>query len=331
MLRQSNDTAGFGYSSTALAGASAMAMPAVAGPARLEPAPSGARRWPVALGAALTVAMMGSLSRSLAGSGLAGLGRAVPGNWLYYVAFALLYLSPALADFIIFRRLWRIPTGGFAALLRKRIANEVVLGYSGDAYFYAWARQRTQMVTAPFGAVKDSMILSAVAGNAVTLAMIGLALPAALDLLDAGQLRYVALSAGFVVAISLPFLLFSKRVFSLSSATLRWIFAVHFARQAASSLLIALAWHFALPGVGIGTWLVLAAARAMVSRLPFPNKELLFASFATALIGQSTELSGVVAFTAALTLAVHLALMLGFGVEALLRRPASLLPVRHTA
>ncbi len=296
----------------------------------LQPAPPTPRRWSMIVGAVLTTAMASSLSHSLAGSGLAGLGRAVPANGFYYVAFAFLYLSPAIADFIIFRRLWNIPAEGFAALLRKRIANEVVLGYSGDAYFYNWARQRTRMVTAPFGAVKDSMILSAVAGNTITLAMIAVALPSALDLLDPSQLGYVALAAGFVVAISLPFLFFSKRVFSLSPPTLRWIFEVHLVRQAASALLIALAWHFALPSVGVGTWLVLAAARSLASRLPLPNKELLFAGFATALIGHGTELSGVIAFTAALTLAVHVLLMLGFALAALLRR-ASLLPALHAA
>lgn len=195
-----------------------------------------------------------------------------------------------------------------------------MFGYSGDAYFYTWARQRTRMVAAPFGAVKDAMILSAVAGNAMTLVMMALALPSALHVLDAGQLRGMALAVAFVVAISLPFLLFSKRIFSLPAGTLRWVFKVHSVRLAASSLLIAFAWHFALPGVPLGTWLILAAARLMASRLPLPNKELLFASLATALIGQNAALTGVVAFTASMTLVAHLVLISGFGLQALMRR-----------
>jgi hypothetical protein len=70
-----------------------------------------------------------------------------------------------------------------AALHKKRISNEVLLGYSGEAYFYAWARQRTQMVAAPFGAVKDVTILSAIAGNAITLIMMIAALPFGINLL----------------------------------------------------------------------------------------------------------------------------------------------------
>ena len=62
----------------------------------------------------------------------------------------------------------RSALSGLIALHKKRISNEVLLGYSGEAYFYAWARQRSQMVAAPFGAVKDVSILSAIAGNAIT-------------------------------------------------------------------------------------------------------------------------------------------------------------------
>ena len=43
-----------------------------------------------------------------------------------------------------------------AALIRKRIANEVAFSYSGEAYFYAWARQRAQMVAATVSAPKGS-------------------------------------------------------------------------------------------------------------------------------------------------------------------------------
>lgn len=304
---------------------------ATANLAGLEPVRNIVRHWPMAVGAVLTLAMVGSLSHTLSGSGLAAIGRSVPANWLYYVAFAFLYLSPAIGDFIIFRRLWNIPVEGFGALIRKRIANDVLFGYSGDAYFYAWARQRAQMVAAPLGAVKDVAILSAVAGNAMTLAMIALALPFAIHLLDAGQLKGIVALVAFVVAISLPFLLFSRRVFSLPPRTLRWIFAVHSVRLATGSLLIALAWHFALPGASLGTWLMLAAARLMASRLPLPNKELLFASLATALIGESADLSNVVAFAASLTLAVHLTLMCGFGVDAVMRRKAQLLPATRAS
>jgi len=124
-----------------------------------------------------------------------------------------------------------------------------------------------------------------------------------------------------MIGMSVPFLIFSKRVFSLRKNTLWWIFGIHSLRLVVGSILIALAWHFAMPDVSIGMWLILAAARMLVSRLPFvPNKDLLFANFAIILIGQGQALSELLAFTAALTLLVHVVLFAGFGLLGLIRK-----------
>jgi hypothetical protein len=116
-------------------------------------------------------------------------------------------------------------------------------------------------------------------------------------------------------------MLFSKRVFSLPRSTLWWIFAVHCARIVAGSLFIALAWHFAMPEIALGVWLLMAAARLLAWRLPLvPNKELVFATFAIMLIGQGQALSELMALIAALTLLAHVALIGGFSVQALVTR-----------
>lgn len=285
-----------------------------------EAAAPGGRRWPVLLGGALSLAMIAGLAHQLLGSGLDGLARAVPDAPAYYLLFAALYLTPPASDWVIFRRLWDLPAAGFAALVRKRIANEVLFGYAGDAYFYAWARTKARGVRAPFAAVKDVGILSAMAGNAVTLLAAAAALPAAAALLSEGQVRGILLSGAVVVATSLPFLLFRRRVFSLARRLLLWIFAVQAGRIVVTSLLLTLAWAAALPGVAAATWLMLAAARLLVSRLPLlPNKELLFANAAILLIGRDHRLADLLAFTAALTLVVHVALTALFAVSALRR------------
>ena len=278
-------------------------------------------RWPALLGAALTVAMVAGLARQFLGTGLSGLARAVPAAPGFYLLFALLYLTPPFADWIIFRRLWALPAAeGFAALVRKRIANEVLFGYSGEAYFYAWARARGRLAEAPFAGIKDVAILSAMAGNAVTLAAVAVAWPFARGAFGAAGMTGLLVSGGIVVATSLPFLLFRARVFALPPATLRWVFGIQVARIVGSSLLLALAWGVALPGVALGTWLLLSAARLLVTRLPLlPNKELVFANLAILLIGRDTALADLLAFTAGLTLAVHLALLALFGLAQIRR------------
>lgn len=289
--------------------------------AALQPIERIRRRWPVVIAGAITLLMVAGLARELLDDGLAALWSHVPASPAFYIAFALLYMSPPTFDYIIFRKLWGLPPAGLAALVKKRIANEVVVGYSGDAYFYVWARARMKMVAAPFGAVKDVTILSAIAGNLITLAMVAVSLPIARGLLSPDQFRMVAGSAAVTLAISLPFLIFSRRVFSLPRPRLWWIFGVHCTRLAFGSLMIAVAWAFAMPDVTLGMWLFLAAARLLVSRLPLvPNKDLLFANFAILLIGQGEALSDLMAFTAALTLAVHVFIIGVFGIHALLSR-----------
>ncbi|HEX8301818.1 hypothetical protein [Sphingomonas sp.] len=291
------------------------AVPDLAG---LEPVEKIKRRWPMLLGGGLTLLMILSLGRELFGSGLAGLTRNLPQNPLFYLVFLLYYIGPPTFDYVIFRRLWRIPLDGMAALYKKRISNEVLLGYSGEAYFYAWARQRTQMVAAPFGAVKDVMILSAIAGNAVTLAVMAVALPLCINLLTPTYQGYALGSLAIIIASSLPFLIFSKRVFSLPRRDLTWVFGVHCLRVVAGSILIGFAWHLAMPGVPIGIWLLMAAGRLLVWRLPLvPNKELAFSFIAGLVIGEGQALSELTAVIAALTLLLHVALIGGFSIHAL--------------
>ncbi|PTS87454.1 hypothetical protein DBR17_05985 [Sphingomonas sp. HMWF008] len=288
--------------------------------AGLVPMPRMKRRWPTYFGALVTLVMIVWLGLRLRAMGVDSWVSAMPTSPLFYLFFILLYFSPVVGDFIIFRKLWGIPASGFAALIKKRIANDV-LNYSGEAYFYAWARQRSSMVAAPFGAVKDVSILSAIAGNMVTLAMIAVAMPLGIGLLTEQQLHTAIWSIVGVFGMSLPFLIFSKRIFSLPRSTRWWIFIVHCLRLIAGSVLTALAWHFGLPAVSVGMWLLLSAARLIVGRLPLlPNTELLFATFATLLIGQNDKLTVLIAVTAALPLLVHVILMVIFGLSSLVRK-----------
>lgn len=295
--------------------------PVVGELAELEPIAKIRRRWPTWLGAVLSILMVVGIGYELLDKGLAGLTRTAPASWLFYLIFVLRYMVGPTFDFIIYRRLWNIPWSGMIALNRKRIANDVVLGYSGEAYFYAWARQRTKMVAAPFGAVKDVSILSALAGNAMTLLLVAIALPLATDMLSPAEFKTGLISAAVVLGMSLPFLLLSRRVFSLGRQDLWQVFGIHVARLLADSLLIAVAWAVALPGVGFGTWVLLAAARMLVSRLPLiPSQDLVFASFAILLIGRGDALSEMLSFMAALTLLFHAILIAGFGLLGLFRK-----------
>lgn len=280
----------------------------------LRPVQTLRRRWPALLAMVVTIAMLVGLGHELFGHGLAGLRRAVPVSPAFYLFFLASYFALPVCDYLIFRRLWRVPPAAFPALNRKRIANDILIGYSGDAYFYAWARARLKMVAAPFGAVKDVSIVSGVAGNMSAFLLGAVALPLGYQLIDREVIEAILWSFAFMLTISVGVLIFSRRVFSLPRADLWFIFGMDWLRIAITCVTIALAWAWAMPSVSIGMWMFLVAGRQLVSRLPFlPNKDLLFANFAILVIGHDQALSDLMAFTAASTLLVHLVLTLLFG------------------
>lgn len=304
--------------------AQAAARPAPSGSADiagLEPLVSIRQRWPVVLIALISLAMVAGVGRELLRFGLPGIDKAAPDNPLFYILFLCAYLNNPVGDFAIFRGLWRIPLlGGLAALLKKRIANDVVVGYTGDLYFYLWARQNAPMVAAPFGAVKDVAILSAIAGNGLSLVMLAIALGLGGELMTEDEYQIAAGSFAIIAAISLPFLIFSNRVFSLPADRLWWVFGIHALRIVIGFVFVAAAWEVAMPGVPIGMWIFLAAARLLTSRIPLAsNSDLLFATFAIMLIGEGEALSQLIAFSAACTLLLHAALTVLFGLRSLSR------------
>jgi hypothetical protein len=160
----------------------------------------------------------------------------------------------------------------------------------------------------------------------MTLVMTALALPFALEVLPPRYYTGLAVGIPVVIAMCLPFLIFSRKVFSLDRKTLWWIFWIHAARLTVGCVLIAFAWHFGLPNVGIGAWLILSAVRMLVSRLPFVNKDLVFATMTSAILVHSNsnatnvDLANLIAFTTALTLVVHVAFAAFFAVQALIKR-----------
>ena len=276
---------------------------------RLRPLLHEPHPWQKYISLGLSVALLAALGSKLASIGFAELLRGVPVSPVFWLAFGAYYLALPASEWLIFRRLWNIPPSGFAALLRKLVSNEILFGYSGEAYFYGWARRRAKMAAAPFGAIKDVSILSAVAGNLMTLAMLTLAWPVIGQVGPELHGRTVALSAAVMIGLSLALLAFRHRIFSLPRSDLWMIFGVHVARLLLTTLLSGVMWHSALPSVSMGWLLILATLQLLVPRLPFvPNKDLVFASVALFLIGHEGAIGPLIAMIAGLILLVHLLL-----------------------
>ena len=264
-------------------------------------------QWWAALGfsGALLIAVILQLSKD----GLAPLAEALPTTPLFYLALIGSYAALPTFDWLIFRRLWRLPASGIVPVLKKRVSNDVMFGLAGEAYLYLWARARTNIAAAPFGAVKDVSILSALAGNVMTLALLIAALPMAMRVDFTVDPRLLIGSGAIVVGTSLLMLLLRRRIFSLPRRDLLATFALHMVRITLSTSLLALAWYAALPSIGAETWLLFAALRLLVSRLPLiPSRDLLFAAAAVFLTGAEQSIGPVVAMSAGLFLTANLTL-----------------------
>jgi hypothetical protein len=256
--------------------------------------------------AALLVSVLLQLRRAPAGAlhQILGFGPA------FWAVFVLLYLAQPIAELFIFGRLWGLPPSGLPVLLRKGVINELLFGYSGEVYLYLWARRRAALAGAPFAAIKDVSILSALAGAVFTLAMLGVSFPL-VHRLDLGRLLGPAMGSGLAVAtLILAILAFGRRVFSLRPAELAFVARMHVLRLVATTGLTVALWALALPQVPLALWVVLVALRLLVARLPFvTNKDLVFANLVFVVVGLRSEVAVVLAALAVLTLIAHLAVL----------------------
>ncbi len=239
---------------------------------------------------------------------------------LVWPALLLLYLVQPVSDFAVFRRLWNLPSAGLEALLRKNAINEVVLGYSGDAYLYFWARRTADTAVAPFAAIKDVNIVSALLGNVLALVLAAISATQLRELDFARQVG-AALWSGFIpLAISVGVLLFGRRVFSLSLKQLVYIGAVCCVRLALWTGLTILIWQMALPQAPPSIWIVLLAIRCLISRIPLiSNKDLVFGNLVLLLLGAQAPIAVLLAALALMTLLLHLGVIVGLGAADLLR------------
>ncbi|MEN2789374.1 hypothetical protein ABC974_07050 [Sphingomonas oligophenolica] len=231
----------------------------------------------------------------------------VPRTPLFWLVFLLAYATPILADWLLYRRIWRLPLTGLAPLTRKLVGNELVLSYAGDAYLYAWARRRGVAEAAAFRAVSDVAILSAVASNATTLIVAAIAMPFfGMIGLDFPPWAVAGLVVA-MLAVPMAALMLRDRLFLLPRRDLALTLAVQVGRATLTMVLIALLWHLALPDVAPVWWLIFAALKLLVSRLAFiSNRDLVLAGLSVLLLGPHAELAVLMTMIAALTICTHI-------------------------
>ncbi len=225
-----------------------------------------------------------------------------PHGLLFYVVLLLPFFVQPFADLAIYRNLLKV-TVPLTVILRKRYMNAVMFDYSGEAYFFLWAKKNLTLKKGILiHAVKDTNVLSAGAGLVMVWLMLMalvvggvVKLPAMLS----GNLKDLIAIGSLPLVLCLALVLGGRKVTMLSRPQIAVTFAIHLARSVATLSLEFFIWVLsgALPTAG--ACLMYVALRLLVSRLPLiPNKDLVFVGVglaATRWLGVSSTSASVAA------------------------------------
>ena len=218
--------------------------------------------------------------------------RSLPTTPWFYLLFVVTFLVLPTSEVPIFRTIFgqRLP-GALPVLIRKRIFNSALVGYSGELYLFWWLRRTIGLPSRRIATgLKDNAILSALASGLVTLLLLfGFGMAGGgrrlAHWLDAQMTLLIALAIGAALLAPLAFRL-RRHLIALSARRAGAVLGVHVARITAVVLLQALQWAVVLPQEPWSVWLVFLTAQMVISRLPIvPNRDLLFLSAALEMSG----------------------------------------------
>ena len=209
----------------------------------------------------------------------------------FYLVLVFPFFVQPVADLIIYRNLLGVGRSlPFSIMLRKRYMNNVMVDYSGEAYFFLWARKNLDLKKGVLlHAVKDSNILSAGTGLVVVwlmlLALVGSGVMKLPAFLPANSWTVVSVGS-FPLVLCLALIVGGRRVTALSRSDVATTFAIHLARSIVALSLEFVLWWLsgALPSATV--CLEFVALRLLITRLPFvPSKELVFVGVGIAAAG----------------------------------------------
>ena len=242
-----------------------------------------ARPW---LRGAWIVAILAYVAFSLREIGIARVWSELPRAPAFYLVYWAGFMILPISERLIFARIWSdTPPVPIPVLLRKRVLNQVVFGYSGDIWFFWWASRHLGVPERQvLAGVKDSTLLSGVAAAAVTLILVGwfsLVGSGWILVRAMGDYRAFFIALGLVILFVAPVALrFRRQIFWVGGGTALFVLAVHFLRIAMVQGVEVAIWSIVLPQVPFATWLLFLAVQVLIRQLPIvPNRDLLFVAF----------------------------------------------------
>ncbi|MEM8599756.1 MAG: hypothetical protein AAGF99_07540 [Bacteroidota bacterium] len=231
----------------------------------------------------LSALVIGLLVYQLLQVGIGEVVRALPTSPLFYVLLVAGYVLLPLFEAIIYRVVWGVPAGrGVWLMLKKRVYNQHLVDYSGEAFLYAWARTATDKPDrALFRDVRDVNILSNLSSLVFAALLLGGLVVSGVVSLEAifGSQRTQTWIGGALVLVFVGALVvtFRRFIFSMRPSMAWRVFGLHATQVVLLHVLRVWQWEAGVPEVPWSVWLPLLCASVVVDRLPLlPNKDLLF-------------------------------------------------------
>jgi hypothetical protein len=211
-----------------------------------------------------------------------------PRFWVFYALLPWAYFLPAIFEMLIYRNLWGTKNSpSLKILLRKQFLNSNLFEYSGEAYFFLWARKGLKLTNSwLMHAIKDSNILSAGAALAVVwivVLVLGVTGGGTIAAFVSRHLLAFGVIAAIPLVLTLGLVIGGQRVTVLSRRQMAETFLIHFARCVIAFVLELVVWWLSMALPSLAACFSFVALRLFISRLPLlPRKDLLFVGIALA-------------------------------------------------
>lgn len=215
-----------------------------------------------------------------------------PSQPLFYILFLFLFCQLPLFEVLIYRLTWKFDSlRSIPVFLVKRVYNKDVLGYSGEFYFFAWAKTTLDLSGSEiFKIIKDNNIISSVASTLLSIALLSIFLfTDQIKIMEwiANQNQMYFIGGGlFLVLIIFIFVKFRHYVISMPIKTAYQIFGIQIVRLLLVQTVNLLMYIIVLPDIPLYIWFTYLAIEIILSRIPFlPNRDLIFASISISIAG----------------------------------------------
>lgn len=237
--------------------------------------------------------------------------KSLPKTWAFYIIFLFTYFQLPLFEVWIYRVTWMfnaiksIPT-----FIIKRVYNKDVIGYSGEVYFFVWAKQNLNLDDKEvLVTIKDNNIISSIASTLVSIGLLSIfvftgQVPIE-RIVSFDQVIYWVLGGIVVLVVGILAYRFRKFVIHMSAKNAFSIFGIQIFRLLLVQAFNLLMFYVVMPETPMYVWFTYLSIEIILSRIPFlPNKDFVFVSLsiglANTLVVSEAEIAGLMLARSAL-------------------------------